>query len=135
MANAAHYNDIINLPHYVSKNRPRMTNYQRAAQFSPFWALNGLEAMVRETERFVDNFTEIAGDQMYLIDIALREILEIIDTKPFVTLTYYQPDSRKAGGQYLDFAGRVQAIDRDRQTITLFDGPTISFEQIRAIQL
>ena len=135
MANAAHYNDIINLPHYVSKNRPRMTNYQRAAQFSPFWALCGHEAMVRESERYVYEFSELSSDQVAMIDLALREISGKIELRPCVWITYFEPDSRKPGGRYIDITGQVSGINRERQTISLIGGPTISFEQIRAIQL
>ena len=35
------YAHIIDLPHHVSKVRPQMTMYQRAAQFAPFAALTG----------------------------------------------------------------------------------------------
>lgn len=37
------YEDIINLPHHVSKTRPQMSMLERAAQFSPFAALNGYD--------------------------------------------------------------------------------------------
>ncbi len=30
------YDDIIDLPHFVSKDRRHMSNYDRAAQFAPF---------------------------------------------------------------------------------------------------
>ena len=42
------YDDIINLPHYVSKKRPRMSMEQRAAQFAPFAALTGFEDEIEE---------------------------------------------------------------------------------------
>lgn len=45
------YADIINLPHYVSKKRPQMSMHDRAAQFSPFSALTGHEAAIKETAR------------------------------------------------------------------------------------
>lgn len=45
------YDDIINLPHHVSKNHPRMSLYQRAAQFAPFAALSGYEDAIREELR------------------------------------------------------------------------------------
>lgn len=42
------YNDIINLPHYVSKKHPRMSLEARSAQFAPFAALTGYEEQVEE---------------------------------------------------------------------------------------
>ena len=44
------YDDIINLPHYVSKTRPKMSKKERAAQFSPYSALTGYRAAIKETE-------------------------------------------------------------------------------------
>ena len=35
------YDDIINLPNPTSKNHPRMSLHDRAAQFAPFAALTG----------------------------------------------------------------------------------------------
>ena len=43
------YDDIINLPRHVSKKRPPMPVKDRAAQFSPFAALTGHDAEVKET--------------------------------------------------------------------------------------
>ena len=43
------YADIINLPHHVSKNHPRMSVYDRAAQFAPFAALTGYGDKIKET--------------------------------------------------------------------------------------
>ena len=42
------YDDIINLPHYEPKHHPRMTMWNRAAQFAPFAALTGYDAAIRE---------------------------------------------------------------------------------------
>ena len=45
------YDDIIDLHHHVSETRPRMSRLDRAAQFAPFAALTGYEAVVAETAR------------------------------------------------------------------------------------
>lgn len=45
------YDDIINLPHPTSKKHPRMSRQNRAAQFSPFAALTGYDAEIREMAR------------------------------------------------------------------------------------
>ena len=45
------YDDIIRLPHHVSRNHPQMPLRDRAAQFAPFAALTGCEAAAEETAR------------------------------------------------------------------------------------
>ena len=42
------YDDIINLPHYEPKHHPRMSMWNRAAQFAPFAALTGYDAAIKE---------------------------------------------------------------------------------------
>lgn len=48
------YDDIIDLPHHVSKTHPQMPLADRAAQFAPFAALTGHADAIRETERMVE---------------------------------------------------------------------------------
>lgn len=53
------YDDIINMEHHTSPTRPRMSLYDRAAQFSPFSPLSGYgsavkEATETETERLAE---------------------------------------------------------------------------------
>ena len=45
------YQDIIHLPHPVSKKHPQMPVANRAAQFAPFSALTGHKELIREVER------------------------------------------------------------------------------------
>lgn len=52
MKNETHrYDDIINLPHHVSKTHPQMPVADRAAQFAPFAALTGHSDAIKETQR------------------------------------------------------------------------------------
>lgn len=48
------YDDIINLPHPTSDKHPRMSLYDRAAQFAPFAALDGYEEAIKETVRLAE---------------------------------------------------------------------------------
>ena len=43
------YDDIIDLPHHVSKVHPQMSIWDRSAQFAPFAALTGHEEAIAET--------------------------------------------------------------------------------------
>ena len=45
------YDDIINLPHHVSEKHPRMSMWNRAAQFAPFAALSGHDEAIKETTK------------------------------------------------------------------------------------
>lgn len=45
------YEDIIHLPHQVSKKHPRMSPEARAAQFAPFSALTSYEDSIREATK------------------------------------------------------------------------------------
>ena len=53
------YEDIINLPHHVSTARNRMSMINRAAQFSPFAALTGHDAAIKETAKTTQERMEI----------------------------------------------------------------------------
>ena len=46
------YDDIINLPHPVSKKHPPMSLHDRAAQFAPFAALTGHGDAIEESAQY-----------------------------------------------------------------------------------
>ena len=45
------YDDIINLPHHVSKRHPQMSMWNRAAQFAPFAALTSYDDAIKDTAK------------------------------------------------------------------------------------
>ena len=47
------YNDIINLPHHISKKHQQMSLKDRAAQFAPFSALTGYHEALKEVAEYV----------------------------------------------------------------------------------
>ncbi len=127
------YSDIIDLPRPVSARRNKMTNQNRAAQFSPFAALTGYEEVLSETGRLTQPRAELTGEKISRLDGQLQWIRDHLDQMPEVCLIYFQPDSYKSGGAYLQTVGRVCKLDTYRQILVLQDGNAISFSQIYEI--
>ena len=128
------YDDIIALPHPTSRRHPRMAAADRAAQFAPFAALTGYAAAVKETARETETFTELAEDEAATPDRQLRLLEERIRERPWVVLTCFQPDQRKAGGAYVEVQGRVKRMDAAAGAITLEDGREIPVSYILEIK-
>ena len=95
------YAGIIDLAHYQSTKRPHMSNYDRAAQFSPFAALTGYEAAVAEAGRLTNAKIELSEEQMQAIDQRLQFIAAHIEEQPEVEIIYFQADGQKSGGKYV----------------------------------
>ena len=70
------YEDILNLPHHVSKTRPQMSMLDRVAQFSPFAALTGYDDAIKETGRLTDEKIEMDEDRKAALD--MKQALPLI---------------------------------------------------------
>lgn len=127
------YDDIINLPHHQSSKRQHMSNYDRAAQFSPFAALVGYEGAVQETARLTDERTELDEDAKAALDETLRFLQENPDRQQ-VSITYFKPDEKKAGGAYLTVTGSISKINSFGRTIVMEGGAVIPVDDILDIQ-
>ncbi len=135
MENISHkYDDIINLPHHVSKKHPQMSLHDRAAQFSPFAALTGHKAAINETARLTDEKQILSEDVIAKLNEQLNLIKENIGTNQTVTITYFVPDDKKSGGAYISNTGVVKKIDEYNHTVILTDKTVIPIEQIREMQ-
>lgn len=127
------YDDIIGLPHHVSAAHPHMPMTDRAAQFMPFRALTGYEDAVRETARYTDERIELTEDEKALLDMRLQKLADEIRSQPKVTLTYFRPDKKKAGGAYVCVTGQLKKIDDHEGALILTGGERISIEDILEI--
>ena len=105
------YDDIISLPHPVSKTHPPMPRAERAAQFSSFAALTGYEEIVAERARLTETRAELDRDALEALDEKLRAVAAEIDARPELELRYFVPDKKKAGGRYETIRGCVKKID------------------------
>lgn len=135
MENISHkYDDIINLPHHVSKKHPQMSLHDRAAQFSPFAALTGHKAAINETARLTAEKQILSEDVIAKLNEQLNLIKENIGTNPIVTITYFVSDDRKSGGAYISNTGVVKKINEYNHTVVLTDKTVIPIEQISEMQ-
>lgn len=127
------YDKIMGLPHHVSKTRPQMPMSDRAAQFAPFAALTGYDAAIKETGRLTDERIELDVEALSALDMKYQLLMEALDEAPEVTITYFQPDERKAGGKYVSAVGAVKKIDDFERRITMRDGTRIPMDDVLSI--
>ncbi|OUQ23826.1 hypothetical protein B5E80_08670 [Flavonifractor sp. An135] len=128
------YDDIIHLPHHVSKTRPQMSMMDRAAQFSPFAALTGYDAAIKETGRLTDEKIELGEETKAVLDRKQRYLSDMISVQPEITVTYFLPDERKSGGTYLSVTGKLKRIDEYERMMILTDGKKIPLDDIMDIE-
>ena len=128
------YDDIIDLPHYVSVKHPHMPMIDRAAQFSPFAALTGYDAAIKETARLTGERLDLDDCEKAALNNKLQLLLNRIAERPYVSITYFQPDKRKAGGEYVITSGSIKRIIRYERTLLMGNGVKIVIEDIIDIQ-
>lgn len=127
------YDDIIHLPHPVSRTRPPISRHDRAAQFAPFAALTGYEAVVAETARRTETRPELDENELARLDAALRGLAARLPRRPEAVITWFRPDERKAGGAILTVRCRVKKLSLPRRRLVLEDGREISLDDILAL--
>ena len=128
------YDDIINLPRHVSTTRPPMAAIARAAQFSPFAALTGYDAAIKETARLTDERVELDESSTNALSDRLQIIAERIAQQPEIAITYFQPDIMKSGGSYVTAASAAKKIDEYKRIIVMTNGTTIPIDEIVGIE-
>ena len=128
------YDDIINLPHHVSKTRPQMSMLERAAQFAPFQALTGYGAAIQETARLTEDKIELGDEDVALLNAKLQILTDHLPENPEVCIVWFKPDDRKAGGSYVEMTGKVKRIDDVAGLISLQSGEKIRLESIVNIE-
>ena len=116
------YGDILNLPHHQSKVHPQMSIYDRAAQFSPFAALTGHEAAIKETARLTEEQVELDEDKQEELNEKLQTLIAYATEHPTVSVTY------------VTATGIFQKFRDYERTIVLEDGTDIECDRIVEIR-
>lgn len=129
------YDDIIDLPHPTSKKHPRMSRQNRAAQFSPFAALTGYDAVIKETERNIEEKRILSEDAIAEINENLQLIQEKKNEHPHVYISYFEKDIKKEGGIYKTIISQYKHLDEYKNILITIDGNEIPIEDISSIYL
>ena len=128
------YDDIINLPRHISVKHPHMTVIDRAAQFSPFAALTGYDAAIRETARLTDERVNLDECAANILSDRLQIIAARISEQPEIAITYFQPDRMKSGGAFLTAAGVAKKINEYERIVVMNNGTTIPIDEIVGLE-
>lgn len=128
------YDDIIGLPHHVSSHHPQMPIRDRAAQFAPFAALSGHEAAIAETARLTEERIELDEDAKAILNEKVVMLQQMLPQKPQITVTYFQPDPKKSGGEYVTVTGNIKKIDDYKDELIFVDGLIIDIKDVVDIE-
>ena len=124
------YDEIMGLPHHVSKTRPQMPMSDRAAQFAPFAALTGYDSAIKETGRLTNERIELDEDALTALNVKYQFLMDALDEEPEIKITYFKPDERKSGGEYVSAIGAVKKVDDFERLITMQDGTRIPMDDV-----
>ncbi len=137
------YADIIDLSHWQpDRKHPRMSLHNRAAQFAPFAALVGYDEMIDEETRMTDRMIDLADGQKDTLDRKLNRLAQLTENgaHPEISITYFIPDEKKAGGRYRTIQAPVRRVDSGNRKLILItrekpDLPdTIPFDRIFGLE-
>ena len=128
------YDHIINHPHHQSKTRPHMSLLDRAAQFAPFAALTGYDESVNEAARTTDERIELSETQVDELNLIQSYLTGHLSDAPQVTITFFVPDKKKAGGKYITKEGIIKKIDEYKKVYVMEDGTVIPIADVLKIE-
>jgi hypothetical protein len=158
------YADMLDMSHHVSKRHPQMSLLDRAAQFSPFAALNGYGDAILETGRITKEKPVLSEDAKVRLDEKLRtfffddldeskkksgeedrkkcmqsnmETINLLEEKNCqeIKITYYEADLFKEGGEIKTISASPWKIDEYEKTLVLKDKTRIPIDDILDLQL
>lgn len=127
------YRDILDAPRPEPEGRKRMSRRERAAQFAPFAALSGYEALIAEAGRATEAVRFLDEDRLAELDRALRALLAR-DTPGEAAFTWFVPDPKKPGGSAVTATGRLLRYEPETRLLRLDSGVAIPLDALLAVE-
>jgi hypothetical protein len=107
-----------------------MSMAARAAQFAPFAALTGYGDAIKETARLTAQQLELDENEKALLNEKLLLLRQHLTEHPLVTITFFVPDTKKAGGSYQTITGSVKKLQEYERRLVMNDGTIIPIDSI-----
>ena len=126
------YADIIHHPRPISTRHFPMSMEKRAAQFNPFAALSGYEALATETARLTTAKTHLGEDEKEYLNTIMQQLLRL-SPHPHVSVEYFVQDSHKDGGAYHILSGTIKRVDTTFKKLIFSDKTELDLDSIRSI--
>ena len=130
----AKYEAIINHPRHISTTRQPASKWSRAAQFSEFKALDGLDDYIIEAARLTDTWAVQCDEKM----AELNEVLSTLPDREYqgvkLRVKYFRQDDRKEGGSFIEKTGEFKYYRMDTRSIVFVDGVEVMIDKIVEIE-
>ena len=110
-----------------------MPRRARAAQFAPFAALTGYDDSIKEAARPVDAKPELTEEEKLLLDKKLQALLPHLEGRPEVSVSWFQPDRRKDGGECISRKLHLKKIDSYKKLL-VFEELSIPLERLLRLE-
>ena len=110
-----------------------MPRINRAASFSQFAALTGYDDQVKEAGRLTDERIELDDGTISTLNDKLNYAVSLSDEQPEISVTYFKPDSKKNGGEYVTHTGVIKRVDEYERKLIFTDKTVIPIDDIYGI--
>ncbi len=122
------YADIIDLPRPPTAH-PKMSDHDRAGQFSPFASISDYGSVIAECDRVTVPRIILDEEAKAILD-RKQALLSQTEGEPRVTVTYFVPDTQKEGGAYVTHKGCLRRIDPYERILLFTDGRRVSLDDV-----
>ena len=127
--------EILYHRHHISQKHLPMSKSGRSSEFSPFKALDSHKEMIGEEGRLTEFKYELSDDDAASLNQTLSYLLVHQYEEISLKLTYFNPDSKKEGGSYVDYKGIFKYFREDTRCLVFRDGNEISVDDIEKFEI
>ena len=93
-----------------------------------------MKAIYEEEERLTAEKIELDEGQRAALEERVQILLTLKDKKPEISITWFQPDARKAGGEYVTHTGCLLGYNGQDRVLVMEDGIQIPVDNLYSVE-